>query len=302
MERYGPMQGVDEAWASMEGSKYWKQEYNVNSLEARSRAASVPLQNFEYTLRPPRAPDHLRAIFGKKKHAKSALQSPLQLAPLRKLRGPRDAAPLEDYNHVLTFPPVHRSEILQSAGGSLALHPRTVPFKGGANSEATAAPGRRRAKQTAEILRISTADAEERTKTAGARPETTKSVHFQSATPARSPTTPATPASRRARRSPSSHVPLENKAATVWWLDELQQDEDMLEWVPLAEKVRPSTAERERTQFTLIRQRAAHMRRIVDYHRAGHEEVDHLGNALLPSSHTAAHTARSSRTPAATQE
>jgi len=41
-------------------------------------------------------------------------------------------------------------------------------------------------------------------------------VHFQSAAPARSPTTPATPASRRTRRSPSSHVPLENKAATVY--------------------------------------------------------------------------------------
>ena len=33
------------------------------------------------------------------------------------------------YDAVLSFPPVDRAEILQTAGGSLALLSRTVPFQ-----------------------------------------------------------------------------------------------------------------------------------------------------------------------------
>ena len=47
----------------------------------------------------------------------------------RDMRGPKDAATVEEYNAVLSFPPVDRAEILQTAGGSLSVMARTVPFQ-----------------------------------------------------------------------------------------------------------------------------------------------------------------------------
>jgi hypothetical protein len=49
-DRYGPMRGVDESWASMEGSKYWKMEYNASTEEEISRLAAQPLKDMVSTV------------------------------------------------------------------------------------------------------------------------------------------------------------------------------------------------------------------------------------------------------------
>jgi hypothetical protein len=132
-------------------------------------------------------------------------------------------------------------------------------------------------------LRIATAGA---TAAALLRPVTTKSVHFN-AGPAASPGSLS--ASRRSsRRSSASSSAcrgagnLEEAAATVWWLDDLQLEEDTQEWVRLADRMRPSSAERKRVMGVLERERAKHMKRIVDYHRSGKEDVDEEGRSRLP--------------------
>ena len=71
----------------------------------------------------------------------------------------------------------------------------------------------------------------------------------------------------------SASVPLEKRAATVWWLDKLQADEEKPEWVPLHERVRPPTSERERVAFVLGRERDRKLQRIVDHHRAADRHV-----------------------------
>jgi hypothetical protein len=118
------------------------------------------------------------------------------------------------------------------------------------------------------------------------RPDTTKSVHFDK-TRGMSPVSLASPSSRRSRRSSRAsarnqevQVKLEDKTATIWWQNDMLPEEEVREWIRVTDRVRPNTAERERTQQALVKQRATTIRRIVEYHRAGHEEVDPLGRSL----------------------
>ena len=115
------------------------------------------------------------------------------------------------------------------------------------------------------------------------RPDTTKSVHFTKSSAVCSPSSAASHRSRQGTAASDQSKQLEDMAASVWWLDGQQLDEEAREWVKISERVRPSTAERKRIDFTLNRQRAAHLRRIVEYHRAGHEAVDEFGRSRLPA-------------------
>jgi len=44
MERYGPMRGVDEGWASLHGGQHWSMEYKRSSEKELSLNASIPLR------------------------------------------------------------------------------------------------------------------------------------------------------------------------------------------------------------------------------------------------------------------
>jgi hypothetical protein len=53
----------------------------------------------------------------------------------------------------------------------------------------------------------------------------------------------------------------------------------------LQERVRPKTPELKRIEFALKRKRADHLQQIVDYHRAGFEEVDQFGRSRFELMH-----------------
>jgi len=130
-------------------------EHKRNAEKELSLNAAIPLSILDRELRPPRPADGMRKRVTKRPTSGSAGtransadpgSSPLGgggavtsddggsraatrgYTP-RDMRGPKDAATVEEYNAVLSFPPVDRAEILQTAGGSLSVMARTVPFQ-----------------------------------------------------------------------------------------------------------------------------------------------------------------------------
>jgi len=142
-------------WASLYGGQHWGMEHKRNAEKELSLNAAIPLSILDRELRPPRPADGMRKRVTKRPTSGSAGtransadpgSSPLGgggavtsddggsraatrgYTP-RDMRGPKDAATVEEYNAVLSFPPVDRAEILQTAGGSLSVMARTVPFQ-----------------------------------------------------------------------------------------------------------------------------------------------------------------------------
>ena len=304
MERYGPMRGVDEAWASLRESRFWHFEHGSTSEQGVARVMSQPLKDMEYSLRPPRPQDAQRHVVVSRE--KTAHPTPgtvayatasTEAAHARRLPvlGPKHVEPKSEYNHVLSLPPVDRAAILQTPRGSLGVKASgTVSFRDlGQAPPPSSTLARKAADGDGDVVvrkrapRVTPAVPQTEASPTGLllRPDTTKSVTFRevSAKPraswrAASPSSPASPPrsrapSSRAPRMGSESVPLEKRAATVWWLDKLQADEEKPAWVPLHERVRPPTSERERVAFVLGRERDRKLQRIVDHHRAADRHV-----------------------------
>ena len=302
MERYGPMRGVDEAWASLRKSRFWHFEHESTAEQGVARVMSQPLKDMEYSLRPPRPQDPQRHVVVAREKTTHPTPATAAYAPAsteaahaRRLPvlGPKHVEPKSEYNHVLSLPPVDRAAILQTPGGSLRVKPSgTVSFRDLSQAPpASSTLARNAADEDGDVVvrerasRVTPAVPPTEASPTGLRPDTTKSVTFRevpaksrASSRAASPSSPVSPPrsrapSSRAPRMGSESVPLEKQAATVWWLDKLQADEEKPEWVPLHERVRPPTSERERVAFVLGRERDRKLQRIVDHHRAADRHV-----------------------------